>query len=337
MGPILPAIAAARLRVTRSCPARSAPGLPPRRVPRPRKARARRRPGPRHARRRGARRLEMGAGAAATMAAIAVESVARPRPVRAAARARARRAPGRLLRRRAGSRRSRRSGRRASGSNQEPWTKRRLRSPSRAAFRLATASAAALASVAVTTASGRSQAMASAIAPLPVPRSRTDGRARGRAIARERALDDEFRFRPRHQHVRRHLELERPEFAPPGEVGDGFAGEPAARERLECEQLPRGASVRSGSAASAERPCRAHARRVAPASSAADGRCSVEPLPERREHAGDARHSSAASSSARCSRASVSITSSRLPSTMSSSRYSVSSMRWSVRRPCGKL
>ena len=106
-----------------------------------------------------------------------LEPVARLRPARAAARAQARRAPGRLRRRRADSRRSRRSARRASGAYQEPSKKRRLRSPRRAALRLATASAAALTSVAVTAASGRSAAIASAIAPLPVPRSSTAGRS----------------------------------------------------------------------------------------------------------------------------------------------------------------
>ena len=50
-------------------------------------------------------------------------------------------------------------------------------------------------------------------------------------------------------------------------------------------------------------------------------------LSQRRQRIGGTRHSSEASSSAWCSRASVSITSSRSPSTTESSRYSVRSMR----------
>ena len=163
-----------------------------------------------------------------------------------------------------------------------------------------------------------------------------DGRASAVAECGEHALDGELRFRPRHQHVRRHLEVERPELAPPGEVGDGLPGEPAPGERLERQQFfgaqrPVGVCGERGAAGAGD--VRDQDLRV----ERRGRRRGAEPLPERREHAGDARHSSAASSSARCSRASASITSSRLPSTMSSSLYSVSSMRWSVSRPCGKL
>src|SRR5690606_30580841 len=57
-------------------------------------------------------------------------------------------------------------------------------------------------------------------------RARAEIRDPALAIGREvceRALDEELRLRPRDQRSGRDLELERPELAPPGEVGDRLA------------------------------------------------------------------------------------------------------------------
>ena len=166
-------------------------------------------------------------------------------------------------------------------------------------------------------------------------------RGRGRMAIRcrrlrQHALDDEFRLGPRHEHVRRHLQLERPELAPPGQVGNGFAAKPAAGERLEREQFLRReypGGIRGERGPPVAEDVRDENFRV----ECGGRRGALEPLTQRRDRACDAHHSSAASSSAWCSRASVSITSSRSPSMMLSRRYRVRSIRWSVRRPCGKL
>ena len=66
-----------------------------------------------------------------------------------------------------------------------------------------------------TRASGRSEAMASATAPLPVPRSST-ARSADFGKCSKAASTSSLGFRPRHEHGRRDLERQRPEFAPAG-------------------------------------------------------------------------------------------------------------------------
>jgi hypothetical protein len=53
------------------------------------------------------------------------------------------------------------------------------------------------------------------------------------------AFDQQFRFRPRHQHIRRDLQLQRPEFPAARDVGERFAACTARDRQLECGRLCR--------------------------------------------------------------------------------------------------
>jgi hypothetical protein len=60
-------------------------------------------------------------------------------------------------------------------------------------------------------------------------------RYRGESL--ERDLHQRLRLRPGDEHVRSHLEIDREERAPPGDVGDGLAREAATKEVLEPRRL----------------------------------------------------------------------------------------------------
>ena len=115
----------------------------------------------------------------------------------------------------------------------------RLASSRRAALRVATASASAERSSAQTCASGRIDAIATAMAPVPVPRSR---HARPRQIfhRRQRGFDQQFGFRTRNQHVRRHFEFQPEKLARADQLRHRLAGDaPASSARYRCDRSVR--------------------------------------------------------------------------------------------------
>ena len=84
---------------------------------------------------------------------------------------------------------------------------------------------------AVTCESGNSRASAMAMQPLPVPTSITGAQEPNLAREAQRFLDDELGLGTWNQDVGCDLEFEAPEFAPTGDVGDGFSGGAAGDER----------------------------------------------------------------------------------------------------------
>jgi hypothetical protein len=73
---------------------------------------------------------------------------------------------------------------------------------------------------------GLSVASARAMAPLPVPRSAMAiGSIHRQALQRQ--FHQQLGFRAGNQGIRRHVQIQRPEFPPTQQVGDGLAGQPA--------------------------------------------------------------------------------------------------------------
>ena len=197
--------------VARSPPRGSAPRPP---APAPARSRARR------ARRRRARG---GQEPADDVQPVRARRAARARARSRRSRARAARRPPR----RAGWRRPRR--RRSPAPASRSPSRKSTSSPSRSAFARATSSASALASVATTSRSGRSCLQRQGDRARAGP-DVADPRA---ARQVERRLDEVLGLRPRDQHARVDVELDRPEALAAEDVGDRLAVAPARGEAHE--------------------------------------------------------------------------------------------------------
>ena len=209
-------------------------------------------------------------------------------------------------------------------------------SPSRSAFSRASASASGETSTAVTFAPGCSSAIESAIAPEPTPTSSTRGVAMP-VDDREAPLDDDLRLGPRHQRAGVRPQRQPPEAPLAEHIGERLAGASAAEQLAHLRQLLLAERpVELGVQLDARQPERVReqelgvdARRVDPLVGEEVGRA-AEDLPEG--------HTPAASSARRRSSAvSASVNSSRSPSRIRSSWWTVSLIRWSVSRFSGKL
>jgi hypothetical protein len=219
---------------------------------------------------------------------------------------------------------------------------------------------------------GHSLSAASSSAPDPVPRSRM---RRGPEMA-ERGLDHGFAVGPGDQHIRAHLETQRPEVARAGDVRDRLMREAAGEKRvrlhrhgevaqaeqhlaplqpggMRCDQL----GIEPGRVADGRKPGRRVAEPMGEHVLCRHSRAGGNPFPDRTAgckavrwipaYAGmteiwEGRDHPTSSSWARraasSSAMSAAMTSSRPgPSRISGRRCRVRLMRWSVTRPCGKL
>ena len=236
-----------------------------------------------------------------------------------------------------------------SPSKRSPW-QRSTASPVRAAFSDASASASGEKSNPVTTALGCSSATASAIAPHPVPTSSTLG-APHPVEQDERAFDEHLGLGPRDESPGVDVQRQTPEPPLAEDVLKRLASATADDEtpgalELERRQRPIERHVeldplqpegfRKQPLGVEPRGLRAPCDEVVGRATqdAADG----DGVRTRLEPGTDARHTPAASSERRRSSAWIaSVNSSRSPSRIWSSRWTVSLMRWSVSRFSAKL
>src|SRR6185436_8792012 len=166
-----------------------------------------------------------------------------------------------------------------------------------------------------------------------------------RSIDVERCLHDQFRFRPRRQHVARDLEVQAPELAVADDLRDGLPPDPARDEPIELFLETRGRRLPARERVLRQIPLQRMPREDFGVSGGFVGRNTggQERLARLRHPAGEIDHAEVSAAVASLSFSEVkwvmaaSISSPRSPSSAASSWCIVNGMRWSVTRFSLKL
>ena len=186
-------------------------------------------------------------------------------------------------------------------------------------------------------ASGHSSSAASSKVPGPVPRSRIRFGPVGAGEMLDGRSDQRLAVGARHQRARADFQVDRPEGAMAGDIGDRLARpRRSTKSKKRCRRLAR----RDCRGSAGRGRCRAHAAISSSASSRGVSLVVRSCCGGAAQRPRDGGHASSrpASRSASSSATSASTSSpSPGPSRIASSLCSVRLMRWSVTRPCGKL